>query len=134
MAVPNNMQKYIYLVFDLILDISNDYDWEIVIENGNVIFGNCILWCFGKHGRYDRSKNQIERTIRRLGNRGFNGTDLNCILYANMDELCESFICIDDKRTCKDCKILYVCLKLDVINKVSMFCLHNRDILLDQIR
>lgn len=125
MAIPNELSKYLFPVYEELLDYSMESSQEIVVRNATIIIGDSLFWCMGKHAKYDRLKNNSEKLLSYKLHReiDFDIDYIANIAYGNVDSH-DHFILYTGKRNvCGKCRERYIRFNTES-GTITPFCIH----------
>lgn len=66
MAIPNNLSKYLFSLWQVLYDESMEKNIEIKTFNNAIFFDDKLFWLLDKHGKYDKMKNNVENLIKKF--------------------------------------------------------------------
>ena len=99
---------------------------DITAFNGSIITRDYLIWCYNKHGKYDRFKNNIEKLLRY--NRMISFKILEeyyfKVLFGKIDDKFEEYIIDLDTKYCDDCQTKFIVIFTWNLS-VNITCIHS---------
>lgn len=132
MAVPNNLSKYLFPIYESLLDYSITNDIEMSIRNGTIMLGDNIFWCIGKHMKCDRLRNNLEWIVSFKSFREveFDSEMISNIIYGKAHEFTSIILFTGKSNSCDNCRTKFIKVNL-YDGTIIPFCIHKLKIILD---
>lgn len=126
MVMPNNLQRFMYEAFILVKDTVHHSN-EISCFSGSILTKDYLIWCYNKHGKYDRFKNNVEKILRynRLTSFKILNEYILHVMFGKLNDTMLSEMILDiDTSYCDSCQNKFIVINLSSFH-VHITCIHS---------